>query len=110
MGGGREEWWLSRVVSGGGGCGGFGVEGVKGDTLARRVIMQQPALDAAPEDVRTEARSRFDEIAAGLGGIPADSPFWASAQVSRLCLDVRGWSFFYTLDDRTLRVTEVRRN
>lgn len=84
--------------------------GVEGGTLTRRVIMQQPGLDAAPEDIRAEARSRFDEIAAGVDGIAADSPFWASARVSRLCLDVRGWSFFYTLDDGTLRVTEVRRN
>ncbi|HEY6908574.1 MAG TPA: hypothetical protein VI356_04335 [Myxococcales bacterium] len=78
--------------------------------MTRRVIMVQPALEAAPAEIRAEARTRFDEIAAGVDGIPEDSPFWASARVSRLCLDVRGWSFFYTLDDGTLRVTEVRRN
>jgi hypothetical protein len=78
--------------------------------LTRRVIMVEPALEAAPAEVREEAKARFDEIAAGVEGIAKDSPFWASAQVSRLCLSVRGWSFFYTLEDGTLRVTEVRRN
>jgi hypothetical protein len=78
--------------------------------LTRRVIMVQPAVQAAPAEVRAEAEARFDEIAAGVDGIAEDSPFWASARVSRLCLDVRGWSFFYTLEDGTLRVTEVRRN
>ena len=72
--------------------------------------METPALEAAPVDVREEAQARFDEIAAGVEGIAADSPFWRSADVSRLCLMVRGWSFFYTLDRRTLRVTEVRRD
>ena len=72
--------------------------------------MSQPALEAAPADVRAEAKERFDEIAAGVEGIAAESPFWKSADMSRLCLIVRGWSFFYTLDARTLRVTEVRRD
>ena len=57
--------------------------------------------------MRDEARTRFQEIAEGLSGISRDSPFWASVQVSRLCLVVSGWSFFYTLDEGTLRVTEV---
>jgi len=70
--------------------------------------MVEPRLEAAPKAVRDEARLRFDEIAQGLDGIPTDSVFWASVRVSRLCLVVRGWSFFYTLDDETLRVTEVR--
>jgi hypothetical protein len=70
--------------------------------------MEKPALDAVPVDVAEEARARFDEIAAGVEGIADDNPFWASASVSRLCLMVRGWSFFYTLDAGTLRVTEVR--
>jgi hypothetical protein len=29
-------------------------------------------------------------------------------QISRLCLMVRGWAFFYIVDDETLRVTSVR--
>ena len=29
-------------------------------------------------------------------------------RVSRLCLVVHGWSFYYTLDRATLRVIEVR--
>jgi hypothetical protein len=78
--------------------------------MSHQVIMVDPALAPAPEAVRKEARLRFGEIAEGLAGIPADSPFWASVQVSRLCLVVSGWSFFYTLDEETLRVTEVRRN
>ena len=76
--------------------------------MGHRVIMVQPALRAAPKTVRDEARERFEEIAEGLQGIPVDSPFWASVSVSRLCLVVRGWSFYYTLEDETLRVTEVR--
>lgn len=76
--------------------------------LAHRVIMVQPRIEAAPKSVRDEARLRFEEIAEGLEGIPQDSAFWASVRVSRLCLVVRGWSFFYTLDGETLRVTEVR--
>jgi hypothetical protein len=70
--------------------------------------MVQPALRGAPKEVREEARARFEEIAEGLEGIPADSVFWESVRVSRLCLVVYGWSFYYTLDDETLRVTEVR--
>jgi hypothetical protein len=70
--------------------------------------MVEPALRAAPAKVREEAQSRFEEIAAGLDGIPAESPFWSSARVSELRLVVRGWTFFYTLDGETLRVTEVR--
>ena len=71
--------------------------------------MDVPALAAVPDAVRQEARCRFEEIAAGLGGIPPESPFWHSVRVSRLCLVVRGFSFYYTLDDETLRVTDTRR-
>jgi len=71
--------------------------------------MVEPALIGAPADVRDEACSRFEQIVEGLAGIPADNVFWASVRVSRLCLVVRGWSFFYELDDGTLRVTGVRR-
>ena len=78
--------------------------------MSHRVIMVEPALLPAPEEVRERARQRFQEIAEGLGGIPPDSAFWASVQVSRLCLVVSGWTFFYTLDEETLRVTEVRRS
>jgi hypothetical protein len=78
--------------------------------LTRRVIMEPSVLEGAPIGIHAEAHARFDEIAAGVESIPDDSPFWASADVSRLCLMVRGWSFFYTLDARTLRVVEVRRD
>jgi hypothetical protein len=77
--------------------------------MSHRVIMVDPALAAAPQPVREEARRRFDEIAEGLSGIAPESPFWASTRVSRLCLVVEGWSFFYVLDEGTLRVTELRR-
>jgi hypothetical protein len=70
--------------------------------------MVQPALRGAPNDVREEARERFEEIAEGLQGIAPDSVFWESVRVSRLCLVVRGWSFYYTVEDETLRVIEVR--
>jgi len=78
-----------------------------GVALSHRVIMVHPGLTAAPKAVLDEARLRFEEIAEGLQGIPPDSVFWESVRVSRLCLVVRGWSFFYTLDDETLRVTDV---
>ncbi|TMB26749.1 MAG: hypothetical protein E6J62_04010 [Deltaproteobacteria bacterium] len=61
-----------------------------------------------PEAVRVEARSRLEEITLALQEIPPDSPFWASVQVSQLCLVVRGWSFFYEIEPETLRVTNVR--
>ena len=76
--------------------------------MGHRVIMVDPALRAAPKAVREEARERFEEIAEGLQGIPADSAFWESVRVSRLCLVVHGWSFYYSLEEETLRVTEVR--
>jgi hypothetical protein len=71
--------------------------------------MVEPALRVAPAKVREEAQVRFEEIAAGLEGIPDGSVFWESAKVSVLRLVVRGWTFFYTLDGETLRVTDVRR-
>jgi hypothetical protein len=77
--------------------------------LTRRVVMSKPVLEAAPEYIKQEARLRFEEIAEGLEGIPGDSSFWESVRVSRLCLVIHGWSFFYTLDAETLRVTEVRK-
>jgi hypothetical protein len=65
-------------------------------------------LPDAPKAVCAEARSRFEEIAVALQGLPPDSPFWASVDVSQLCLIVRGWCFFYAVDAETLRVTDVR--
>jgi hypothetical protein len=66
-------------------------------------------VGAAPVDVSEEARARFEEIADGFAGIPQDSVFWNSVRVTPLCLVVRGWSFFYSVDGETLRVVEVRR-
>ena len=71
--------------------------------------MVLPALVAAPGEVRVEAHARFEQIADALDGIRPDNAFWASVRVSRLCLVVRGWSFFYEVDDGTVRVTAVRR-
>jgi len=65
-------------------------------------------LTDAPALVCAEARLRFDEIVEGLQGIPPESPLWASVRISRLCLVVRGWRFYYMIDDETLRVTAVR--
>jgi hypothetical protein len=77
--------------------------------LTRRNTEFAPVALVAPSDIYEEARARFEEIAEGLEGIPPISVFWDSVRVSRLCLVVRGWSFFYTIDGLTLRVTEVRR-
>ena len=79
------------------------------NALTHRVIMDRRVLEAAPEYVKQEARLRFEEIAEGVRSIAPDSAFWRSVRVSRLCLVVGDWSFFYVLDDETLRVTEVRR-
>jgi hypothetical protein len=73
-----------------------------------RHIEFAPAASAAPEKIRIEARKRFEEIAEGLEGISETSPFWESVRISRLCLVVRGWSFFYTVQGSTLLVVEVR--
>ena len=70
--------------------------------------MKPVNLGDAPKTVCAEARLRFEEIVNALEGIPPDSPFWASVRVSRLCLVVRGWCFFYALDGETLLVTETR--
>jgi len=40
--------------------------------------------------------------------IPEGGAFWTSVRVSRLCLVVHGWSFFYTFQNGILRVTEVK--
>ena len=79
------------------------------NAVTHQVIMDRRVLEAAPEYVKQEARLRFEEIAEGVGSIAPDSAFWRSVRVSRLCLVVGDWSFFYVLDDETLRVTEVRR-
>jgi hypothetical protein len=75
--------------------------------LLHRVIIAERVLEAAPRYVCAEARIRFEEIADGVKDLPADSVFWESLAVSRLCLVLRGWSFFYTLERGTLRVTDV---
>jgi hypothetical protein len=80
-----------------------------GALLTRRIIEFSPEALTAPSDVHAEARARFEEIADGLEGIPPISVFWESVRVSRLCLMVRGWAFYYTLDGPTLRVIEVRK-
>jgi hypothetical protein len=77
--------------------------------LRHRVVMVLPALSAAPADVRDEAKSRFEEIAGALDDIRPDNAFWGSMRVSRLCLVVRGWSFFYELADGDLRVVAAYR-
>jgi hypothetical protein len=76
--------------------------------LTRRIIEFAPVALVAPSEIYEEARARFAEIAVGLEGIPQVSVFWESVRVSRLCLVVRSWSFYYTIDGLTLRVTEVR--
>ena len=76
--------------------------------MGRRVIIDDQVVEAAPVYVRQEARLRLEEISEGMEGILPDSAFWASIRVSRLCVVVRGWSFFYTCDAKRLRVTEVR--
>jgi hypothetical protein len=70
-------------------------------------VIVEPVLQSAPKYVREEARIRFEEIAEGVKDIPEDSAFWTSVRVSRLCLVVHGWSFFYTFENGVLRVTEV---
>jgi hypothetical protein len=80
-----------------------------GALLTHHLIDFRAAVGAVPADVGEEARGCFEEIANGLTGIPEDHAFWGSVRDTRLCLLVRGWSFFYSLDGETLRITEVRR-
>ena len=75
--------------------------------LTRRVIQFALSAESAPAEVREEARARLQELADGLSQIPDESPFWDSMRVSRLCLEVRGWSFLYSFEGETLRVTGV---
>ena len=75
--------------------------------MRRRVIISESVLKAAPRYVCAEARIRFEEIAEGLKDVPAGSVLWDSLAVSRLCLVLHGWSFFYGFEDDTLRVGEV---
>jgi hypothetical protein len=75
--------------------------------LGPRVVIAEPVLQRAPKYVLEEARIRFEELAESVNGIPEDSAFWASVRVSRLCLVVHGWSFFYTLENGILGVSEV---
>jgi hypothetical protein len=70
-------------------------------------VILETVLEAAPKYTLEEARIRFEEIAEGVRDIPEDSAFWISVRVSRLCLVVHGWSFFYTFENGILRVTDV---
>src|SRR5207248_8227258 len=69
--------------------------------LARRVVMPAVLLKA-PDAVCAEARLRLEEITLALEEIPSESPLWASVRVSRLCVVVRGWFFFYEIGPETL--------
>jgi len=75
--------------------------------LRHRVVISEPVLQAAPEYVRAEARVRFEEIAEAMKDVPESSAFWESVSTSRLCLLVHGWTFFYTFERGTLRVTDA---
>ena len=77
--------------------------------MTRHLIAFTTAVGAAPVDVSEEARACFEEIADALAEIPQNHAFWDSVRVTRLCLLVRGWSFFYSVDGETLRIVEVRR-
>ena len=72
-----------------------------------RVVILGSVLEEAPQYVMEEARIRFEEIAEGVKDIPEDSAFWTSVRVSRLCLVVHGWSFFYTFENGSLCVNAV---
>jgi hypothetical protein len=77
-------------------------------TPTRRTIEFAPAAYSAPPSVREEARARLQELADDLAAIPAESVFWESMRVSRLCLVVRAWSFLYSFEEVTVRVNDVR--
>lgn len=77
---------------------------------ARRSVEFARATQAAPPEVREEARAILQDLSDSLTAIPDDSVFWQSICESRLCLEVRGWSFYYGFEHDTLRVDEVRAN
>ena len=68
-----------------------------GQDLSYRVVFTEAACSAPPE-VCEEARAILEDLLASLSLIPSDSVFWESMRASRLCLVVRGWSFFYGFD------------
>lgn len=76
--------------------------------MTRWVIeLSEGVVRAAPAGVLREAEERLQRLADSLTGIPAGSPFWASLAVSRLCLVVEGWSFYYSFDGKVLTVSEA---
>lgn len=81
-----------------------------GALLSRQIIDFTAPMGAVPPEVSEKARAAFEEIADGLAGIPQGSVFWDSVRATQLRLGVRGWSFFYTVDGKRLRIVEVRRD
>ena len=75
----------------------------------RHPVVMAEAVLRAPPDVCADARIRFEEIALGLDAVPESSAFRALLGISSLCLVVQGWSFFYSFEGATLRVTHARR-
>jgi hypothetical protein len=76
--------------------------------LTRWVIeFSEAARAAAPADGLREAERRLQQLADSLSWISPESPFWESLAVSRLCLVVGGWSFYYSFDGEVLTVSEA---
>ncbi len=71
------------------------------------IEFSEAARAAAPADVLRETEERLRRLADSLTWIPPESPFWESLAVSRLCLVVGGWSFFYSFDGEVLTVSEA---
>ncbi len=68
------------------------------------------AVEDVPIEVREHLRGLLDEIGATLDSIPTDSTFWHSIRTTPVILDVRGWRFFYRVEQlpRRIVVTERR--
>jgi hypothetical protein len=75
---------------------------------AHRSVEFARATGAAPPEVREEARLILQDLSDSLEAFPEDSVFWESIGERRLCLEVRGWSFYYGFEGDTLLVNEVR--
>jgi len=75
--------------------------------LTRGEIEFAEVVQRVPADVQEEARVQLESIAESLRAVPRAHVFRKSLGQSRLCLIVRGWSFYYEVDDQMLRVTYV---
>jgi hypothetical protein len=65
-------------------------------------------VSGAPLEIRAELRMRMQQIATTVDSIPRDHSFWSKAAEHELQVDVRGWRFFYRVDQATYTLDVLR--